>query len=262
MVTARASSFTDRRMSGLPMHAKYKYFRTIWEQTFDNSPTDPISSSLNWWSSRHGVATWYNCWVVLFASSQYRYTHFFAWPFISKDHEEMFAPIFLNKVAFLEFLQRFWIQTYFCNCPQYLCLSDILAEYNPNNHGQGMMLARPNRLLSWTLSTLARCFVSSQPVLYRPHIQTRIAPSSLLTNKHFQFGTFSQPCSKRTFSNSSHNCPATRWPYRFRSRGTTGSSILDHDWGHLCFGGRIQISGHSDFGICSNVGASSILTSV
>ena len=25
--------------------------------------------------------------------------------------------------------------------------------------------------------------------------------------------------------------------------------LLDHDLGHLCFGGRIQISGHSDFGI-------------
>ena len=40
----------------------------------------------------------------------------------------------------------------------------------------------------------------------------------------------------------------------------TGSSILDHDFGHLCFGRRIQISGHSGFGIFSNVGASSILT--
>ena len=36
--------------------------------------------------------------------------------------------------------------------------------------------------------------------------------------------------------------------------------MLDHDFGHLCFGGRIQKSGHSDFGIFNNVGASSILT--
>ena len=40
----------------------------------------------------------------------------------------------------------------------------------------------------------------------------------------------------------------------------TGSSILEHDFGHLCFGTRIEISGHSDFGIFNNVGASSILT--
>ena len=34
--------------------------------------------------------------------------------------------------------------------------------------------------------------------------------------------------------------------------------MLDHEFGHMC--GRIQISGHSDFGISNNVGASSILT--
>ena len=42
----RASLFTDHRTSGLPIRAKYKHFRTIWEHTFDNSPTDFISSSL------------------------------------------------------------------------------------------------------------------------------------------------------------------------------------------------------------------------
>ena len=70
-----------------------------------------------------------------------------------------------------------------------------------------------------------------------------------LTNKHSQCKTFSQPCSKRTFSNCfSHNGPARVWSYKFFSRRTAGSSILDHDLGHLCFGRRIQMSGHSDFG--------------
>ena len=69
------------------------------------------------------------------------------------------------------------------------------------------------------------------------------------TNRHSQLETFSQPYFKVTFSNCiSHNSPAKRWPYRFRSRGTTGSSILDHDFGHLCRGRRIQMSGHSTFG--------------
>ena len=68
---------------------KCRHFKTICEQTVDNSPTDPISSSLNWWSSMHGVATLYKCWVVLFASSQYLSTHFFAWPSVSKDHEDI-----------------------------------------------------------------------------------------------------------------------------------------------------------------------------
>ena len=32
----------------------------------------------------------------------------------------------------------------------------------------------------------------------------------------------------------------------------TGSSILDHDFGYLCRGRRIQMSGHSDLGIFNN----------
>ena len=46
-VTARASLFTDHKISGLPKRAKERHFRTICEQTVDNSPTDQISSSLN-----------------------------------------------------------------------------------------------------------------------------------------------------------------------------------------------------------------------
>ena len=76
-----------------------------------------------------------------------------------------------------------------------------------------------------------------------------------------KLGIFSQPCFKRIFSNClSHNSPAKGWPYRFRSRGTTGSSMLDHDLGHLCRGRRIQMSGHSDFGTFNDLGASSIFT--
>ena len=86
-------------------------------------------------------------------------------------------------------------------------------------------------------------------------------PFSRWTKRHSQFGIFSQPCFNRTFSNClSHNSPAKGWPYKFRSRGTTGSSILDHDLGHLCRGRRIQMCGHSDLGIFNNLWASSIFT--
>ena len=69
----------------------------------------------------------------------------------------------------------------------------------------------------------------------------------LCTHKHSQLETFSQPCCNRISPNClSHNSPAKGRPYRFRSRGTTGSSILDHDLGHVCRGKRIQMSGHSD----------------
>ena len=56
-VMDRTSLFTDHKISGRPILAKYTHFRTIWEHTCDNSPTDFISSSLKWWSSMHGVDT-------------------------------------------------------------------------------------------------------------------------------------------------------------------------------------------------------------
>ena len=50
----RASLFTDDRISGRPIRAKYKQIKTICEHTFDKSPTAP-NSSLKWWSSMHGA---------------------------------------------------------------------------------------------------------------------------------------------------------------------------------------------------------------
>ena len=80
-------------------------------------------------------------------------------------------------------------------------------------------------------------------------------------NEHSQFGTFSHQSSSRTSSNClSHERPASGWPYRFRWRSITGSSTVAQDLGHLCRGRRFQTSGHSDFGILSNLGASSNFT--
>ena len=62
-----------------------------------------------------------------------------------------------------------------------------------------------------------------------------------------------------TFSNC-HNSPAKGWPYRFRSGGTTWFSILDNDFGHLCRGKRIEMSGHSDVGFFIIFGAFFIFT--
>ena len=78
------------KISGLPMRAKHNHFKTICEQTFDSSPTDPISSSLNWWSSMHGVATLYkSCFIRQFAI----YCHAFL-SMIFHINEKMFAPNF------------------------------------------------------------------------------------------------------------------------------------------------------------------------
>ena len=51
-VTSSASLFTDQRMSGLPILAKYKYFKTLCEHTLDNSPTVSSSLFLKWLSSK------------------------------------------------------------------------------------------------------------------------------------------------------------------------------------------------------------------
>ena len=44
-------------------------------------------------------------------------------------------------------LRKFWIQTWLCNCQQYLCLFHMVFEYIPGIHDLGKMLVLPNRLL-------------------------------------------------------------------------------------------------------------------
>ena len=68
---------------------------------FDISPADPNCSSLNWRSSRHGVATLYSFWVVLYRQLAISLHTLLCMTFHIIDHEEMSEPGFLNKVAFL-----------------------------------------------------------------------------------------------------------------------------------------------------------------
>ena len=56
------------RMSGLPIRARYKHFKTICEHACDSSPTDSSSSCLNWWSSKQRLETLKNCSTFLFAN--------------------------------------------------------------------------------------------------------------------------------------------------------------------------------------------------
>ena len=78
--------------------------------------------------------------VVLFASSQYISTHFFAWPSISRDHVEMFASCLPEKGSFSFAPAEILDSNIFWNCRQHLCSFRTLVECNPNQHGQGMML--------------------------------------------------------------------------------------------------------------------------
>ena len=81
---------------------------------------------------------------------------------------------FPSMVIFQMLQRKFWIQTWFCNCQQYLCLFDIAVEYTPGKHDRGMMLVLPIQLLCLALSTSDQCFVSLKPILCHPHTQIRI----------------------------------------------------------------------------------------
>ena len=90
LVTARTSLCTDQRMSGPPIRAKYTHLKTIWEHTSDTSAT--VSNS-SWRCDLQSKAAEL-CTIapsLLFASSQYLSTHFFACPSMSQDHAIVFA---------------------------------------------------------------------------------------------------------------------------------------------------------------------------
>ena len=99
-----------------------------------------------------------------------------------------------RSMEVFQFRQRkFVIQTWLCNCPQYLCLFHIVVECSPSIHDQGKMLVLPNRLLCWVISTSDQCFVSFQPIFMSSTFTDKNNPFSRCTNKHSQLEAFSQP---------------------------------------------------------------------
>ena len=60
---------------------------------------------------------------------------------------------FQSMVIFQLLLRKLWIQTWLCNCQQYLCLFHIVFEYTSSIHDQGKMLVLPIQLLCPVLST-------------------------------------------------------------------------------------------------------------
>ena len=109
-VTARTSLFTDQRMSGPPIRAKYGHFKTTWEHTLDNSPTVSNSSFLKLWSSNEGVETLCNCSVLLFTSSQFLSTHFWRMSLCGTTQPSL-REIFPTQVIFQLLQQKFVIRT-------------------------------------------------------------------------------------------------------------------------------------------------------
>ena len=147
-----------------------------------------------------------------------------------------------SMVIFRLLLRKFATQTWFCICPQYLFLLHIVFEYIPDVHDQRKMLVLPNQLLCFGAFHIGLILCLYPAKLMSSTYTGKNNPFSLCTNKHSQLKTFTQPYFNKIFSNClSHIVPAKGWPYRFRSRRTTGSSILDHDFGHLCRDRRIHM---------------------
>ena len=116
---------------------------------------------------------------------------------------------FPSMVNFPLLLRKFWIQTCFCNCLQYLCLFHIVFEYTPGTHDQRNDVGSPksSSLLSTFHIGSMFCFFPAN-LMSSTYIDKNNT-FSRCTNKHSQLETFSQACFNRIFSNSfSHESPA------------------------------------------------------
>ena len=161
----------NREISGLPIRAKYKLFRTIWEHLFDKSPTDFKLFLFRMVVIDAGS----RCFVELLSRLVCHLTISFHTFLRMTFH--IIRPRVIRRFSeygsFSVLLRKFPIQTWFCNCPQYLCLFHIVFECSPSIHDQGKMLVLPNRLVCWVISTSDLCFVSFQPIWCHPHTQIR-----------------------------------------------------------------------------------------
>ena len=125
--------------------------------------------------------------------------------------------------------------TYFFNCLQYSCFFDTLFDCKPK--------------CAWSRndvgSSTSTCFMKIYHVglmfcfLTASCTQIRKVPQ-LVWQKIPNYTFFASVFQSNFLKLSFHNGPARGWPYRFLSRRTTGSSIMDHDFGHLCLGRRYQ----------------------
>ena len=149
--------------------------------------------------------------------------------------------------------QRFWIKTHFL----YICLSDILFVQPKQTWSRNDVGTLQSTSFMNFPSRIDVLLLSNQ--FYIVHIRTVLLLGERINITNSELFPNRVPTDFSQIAVQIMVLP-DGWPYKFLSKRTTGSSRLNHDFGHLCFGGRIQTSGHSDFWIFNNVGASSILT--
>ena len=100
-------------MSSLPTRAKDKHFKTIWDHTFDNSPTDPTSSFLKLWTSKQEVETLYNCSVLFIRQHTIYFNALFVHDLpYRRTTRQFLREVSPTKAIFQLLQQRFVIRTF------------------------------------------------------------------------------------------------------------------------------------------------------
>ena len=166
LVIARASLFADDKISGLPMRARYSIVQQFVSKLL--TILQQIPFFIRCIGGRQCMVLRLCITVGLFYSPvrnifprislrdlpchcmcQIYLVTFI--PLVIKKTLHVKGPrgkVSQSRVAFVSLLQRFWVQTYFCNCLQSSCLFGILFECNPNKRGQEMMSVLPNQPFS------------------------------------------------------------------------------------------------------------------
>ena len=142
-VIARASLLTDHRISGLPMRAKHKHFRTFRDHTSNNSPTDFNSPQ-----DKESIL----CTIAkLFCSPLQNSVPHTLWHDLPCRRTTWESPMFLRLVVFFSdaFAENCRFKTWLCNCQQYLCSCRIVFEWPPSVRDQGTMSVLPKQFLYW-----------------------------------------------------------------------------------------------------------------
>ena len=221
------------------------------------------SSSLKWWS----VDAWSRYFVELLSRLVRQLTIIVQHTSLHDQpcHKTMKKYEYFERMVISLLLpQKLEIQKWFCNCPT---ISLLISNCHLSAAQVYMIQERcwfsQIDFLYRVLSTSDQDFVFPANFYVHPHTQIGIIPFSRCTKRHSQFGIFLPAhVFNRTFSNClSHNSPAKGCPYKFFSRGPTGSFHTGPwFWPFVFVVDESKCLGHSDLGIFNNLWASSIFT--
>ena len=220
--------FVDRpkNVKSINSGQQKRHVRTISEHTLDNSPTISSSSFLNWWSSRHGVETLYSCSFSL--SVRQFAISFHAFLRMTLDPATPFA---------CEFSQP----SIFSVAPAEIRDSKMFAFTLSASHVYTVQkwckFSQINQLHQFIPRVVEVLFFL--PAIFMKSTFTDENKWTLhsMHDGAFPIRYFSHPSLNRTYTQCLfHKRLAIGWPHRSRPRGITGSSMFDHDLGHLCRG--------------------------